>query len=258
MGFIEVTADIEDLESGTLARWAAVAHSFVDPGWAGQKVRLERGDSYTVYSWLQRRRRCMFEVASGTGDRRRERRRNVRLHVVPRHLRRTAGDKPNFRPHHSLTGKDLLAGTPLSKSVGPRPLQSRAVRALLKLGKLDVSRRSSGPTLLEARAPLGAGAGSGRICFNGKAFRALLSKSDALPCQPLNPVEVLAELDRFRSGRSLKEKCGANPETPSTADLERQGSSGWVASPTCNAFHAPVTSAPELSSRRTRRKCERT
>ena len=53
---------------------------------------------------------------------------------------------------------------------GPRPLQSRAV--LLFLEKRDASRSSSGPTLHEARTPMGASAGSSRICFTGRPFRA--------------------------------------------------------------------------------------
>ena len=69
-------------------------------------------------------------------------------------------------------------------------------------------------------APLGASAGSSRVCSTGKPSRPLPSKTDAPLRQPLDPVEVLAELvsvlDRFRSGRSLKEMFGANPGTAPT------------------------------------------
>ena len=101
------------------------------------------------------------------------------------------------------------APTPKPRSSGPRILK-----------KCAASRRSSGPTLHEARTPLGAGAGSSRVCFTGEPFRALPSRTDAPPRQPLNTIEVLAELaavlDRFRSGRPLKEKFGANPGRVST------------------------------------------
>ena len=108
----------------TLARWAAVTHSFVDPScWMGRTMRRKRRDLYTVYSWFHLRRTCTFEVACGEGTRREKRRRLVRLQVGSRHLRRAVNDKLSFRPQNSLTCKDLLAGSPLSKSVGPCPLQ---------------------------------------------------------------------------------------------------------------------------------------
>ena len=102
-------------------------------------MRFGSGDLKNVYSWLHGRKTCTFEVASGRGIE-----------------RETSNDKPSVRPPCSLTWKVLLAGSPLSKSVVPRPLQSRAVLALLYRVNA-IPRRSSGPTLHEARAPLGAG-----------------------------------------------------------------------------------------------------
>ena len=180
MEFIEVTADIEDLESVTAipkgvhrtrARWAAFTHSFVDPGcWEGRKMRCEWRDMKTVYSWLHGRRTFTFEVAScrRTG-------REKDCETFGSKWGR-GNDKPSFRPQYSLTWNDLLVSSLLSKSVGPRPLQSCAVRALLFLEKRDASRSSSGPTLHEARTPMGARAGSSRICFTGQPFRALHQK----------------------------------------------------------------------------------
>ena len=62
------------------------------------------------------------------------------------------------------------------------------------------------------------------------------------------------------TGRRVRSGCGCGSnwggkhrDSHRAADQERKGSSGWVTMPTCSAFYAPVTSAPELSLRRTRR-----
>ena len=197
----------------TRARWAALTHSFVDPGcWKGRKMRCKSGDMKTVYSWLHGRKTCSFEVASGRTKREKD------CETFGSKWSR-GNDKPSFRPQYSLKWNDLLLSSLLSISVGPRPLQSRAVRALLFW-------RSAMP--LEARAAQ---------LYTKLALRwepvlravasvsldnhlALSIKNRCALRQSLNPIEVLTELasvlDKFRSGCPLREKLGANPGTAST------------------------------------------
>ena len=94
----------------------------------------------------------------------REGRRNVRLQVGSRHLRRTVNDKPSFRPRYSLANIDGLAGRLAAlevSGVAPSPKQCHSGPALLE--KRDASRRSSSPTLHEARTGAGAGNSQQRI-----------------------------------------------------------------------------------------------
>ena len=76
------------------------------------------------------------------------------------------------------------------------------------LGMHAASRRPSGPAQHEARTLFGAGAGSSRIRFLGKPFRAVPSKAVVPPRRPLDLAEVLAKLeavlDKPRSAHSLE------------------------------------------------------
>ena len=241
IGFIEITADIEDLESVS-----AIPRESIGPSPDGRlshipsSIRAAGRDESCGVS-----EETCFLSTPGSTD---EGHARSRLPVT--------GHEKDGDTFGSKWGRGTSAEPPAALEV-PKPSSSGPAffgerRCLSKIERPNATRSSHS-------------AGSSRICFTGKPFRTLPSKTDTLPRQTLNPVEVLGELasvlDRFRSGRSQKVNIGANPGTASTeaqcsealADLERKGSSGWAATPTCNAFYAPVTNASELPLRRTRR-----
>ena len=117
----------------------------------------------------------------------------------------------------------------------PTPTPSSSDPATL--GLHAASRRSSGPALHEARTLLGAGAGSSRIRFPGKPTRAIQSKTDVPPHQPLDLHEELAKLEA-----ALEEEFGvdlgvATTETEYTEALIGGGSEGKVSSGWATSTH---------------------